>query len=71
VVMSHPEPSRKPLERRINERLAEMQKVDPTSAVANYHKVVQQEEDEEEGPSYYGGGARRRFAEMARRRRRR
>lgn len=69
VVMSHPEPSRKPFERRVNERLAEIQKVDPTAAVARYHKVVQEEQDEEEGPNYYGGGARRRLAELARRRR--
>lgn len=41
IVMSGPEPSRKPFERRVNERLAEMQKIDPAAAVANYHKVAQ------------------------------
>jgi hypothetical protein len=69
VLMSHPEPSRKTLERRVNERLAALTKADPTVAAAQYHKIVAEEKEEEEDqPSYYGGGARRRFAMMRRRR---
>jgi hypothetical protein len=68
-IMSHPEPSRKTMERRVNERLAELTKLDPKIAAAQYHKIVAEERDEEEDqPSYYGGGARRRFAMMRRRR---
>lgn len=67
VIMSHPEPSQKPLERRVNERVAAMQKVDPTTAVANYFKILQQERDEEDDePSYYGGSARRLIRRMER-----
>jgi hypothetical protein len=70
VLMSHPEPSQKSFDRRVNERVAELQKRDPTTAVANFHKILQEErEDDDDTPSYYGGGARRRFAQMARRRR--
>jgi hypothetical protein len=69
VLMSHPEPSRKTLERRVNERLAALTKLDPTIAAAQYHKIVAEEkEDEETEPSYYAGSARRRFAMMRRRR---
>lgn len=68
VLMSHPEPSRKSLERRVNERVAELQKKDPTVAAAQYHKIVAEEREEDE-PGYYGAGARRRFAQMAKRRR--
>jgi hypothetical protein len=69
VLMSHPEPSRKTLERRVNERMAGLSKLDPTIAAAQYHKIVAEEKDEEEDqPSYYGGSARRRFAMMRRRR---
>ncbi len=69
-LMSHPEPSYKPFERRVNERIQQMQQIDPTTAVANYHRIVAEaraEEDDE--PQYYGGNARRRIAMMQRRRR--
>jgi hypothetical protein len=69
-LMSHPEPSYKPFERRVNERIQQMQQIDPTTAVANYHRIVAEaraEEDDE--PQYYGGNARRRIAMMRRRRR--
>lgn len=66
-LMSHPEPTRKSMERRVNERVAELQKVDPTVAVAQYHKILAEEQEEEE-PGYYGSGARRRFDQMKRRR---
>jgi hypothetical protein len=80
-LMSHPEPSTKPLERRVGERIAEMQKIDPatgrpqmdaTTIVANFHKIVQEEQDQEDDElSFYGGNARLRFARMTRRTRRR
>jgi hypothetical protein len=68
LVMSHPEPTQKSLERRVNERVAELQKVDPTTAVAQYHRIMEEEREEDE-PGYYGGGARRRIQQMMRRRR--
>jgi len=69
VLMSHPEPSRKPVERRVAERLAELQKTDPTAAALSLSRVLAEEQEEEETePSFYGGNARRLFAEMRRRR---
>jgi hypothetical protein len=71
LLMSHPEPSRKSLERRVNERFAESYKADPTTAVANFHKFVAEEQEEEDDkPSYYGGDARRRFRQRQHRDRR-
>lgn len=80
-LLSHPEPSRKSLERRVNDRLAELQKVDPvtqrpkmdaTTLVANFHKIVAEErDDEDDEPSYCGGNVRRRFAQLKRQGRRR
>jgi len=67
--MSHPEPSRKTLVRRVNECMAGLIKMDQTVAAAQYYKIVAEEKDEEEDqPSCYGGNARRRFAMMRRRR---
>lgn len=66
-IMSHPEPTRKTLERRVNERVEELRKVDPTVAVAQYNRILA-EEREEDDPGYYGAGARRRFAQARRRR---
>lgn len=66
-LMSHPEPSVKSLERRVTERVEALKKIDPTVAVAQYHKILREEQDDDE-PQYYGGGARRRLAQMKRKR---
>ncbi|MFY9912448.1 MAG: hypothetical protein WAK56_21585 [Candidatus Sulfotelmatobacter sp.] len=71
ILMMHPEPTQKSLERRVNERLVEAHKIDPITAIANYNNIVREEMEEEEGPSYYGGNARRRMWQMMRRNRRR
>lgn len=76
-LMSHPEPSTKPLARRVQDRVNAIAKgdeekgiaADPTMAVIQYQKILREEQEEDE-PGYYGAGARRRFAQMAKRRRR-
>ena len=68
-LMSHPEPSRKPLDRRVAERLAEMQKIDPTAASARYFRTLGEEGEEEEPKvSFYTRNARRLIWEWERRR---
>lgn len=42
MVMSHPEPAQKSLERRVNERVAALQQQDATTAVVQYQKIVSQ-----------------------------
>jgi len=77
VVMSLPEASRKPLGRRVAERMqatieeAKRMGADPdqaaTNAVLQYTRIAH-EEQEEDNPAitYYGGSARRRIVEMQR-----
>ena len=68
-LMSYPEPTAKTLERRVNERVAELVKKDSTVAVAQYNKIVAEEAEEDES-QYYGRNGRRRIQEAMRRRRR-
>ena len=42
-LMSHPEPSEKRFDRRVSERLAHLAEVDPTTAVANFPRIMQEE----------------------------
>jgi hypothetical protein len=70
MLMSHPEPSTKPFERRVTERVAALQADDPTVAAVQYQRIVSEEQEEDE-PGYCGGNLRRRIKEMQRRRRRR
>jgi hypothetical protein len=84
-VMSHPEPAKKSMERRVQERLAKIIEGDTsrgiesqseaamTSAMVKYQKILREEqEDDDEGPGVYqGSNARRRIREMQRRRGRR
>jgi len=58
-LMSHPEPSTKSFGRRVNERLSELQKVDPTFAALEYPRIVQEEQQEEDyEPELYTRRAR-------------
>lgn len=71
VVMSYPEPSRKGLQTRVNERTLDIFRRDPTSAFLQYPKIVQQERDAEDSePTYYAGNARRLIWQTERRLRR-
>jgi hypothetical protein len=47
-LMSHPEPSTKSFGRRVNERLSELQKVDPTFAALKYPAIMREEQQEED-----------------------
>jgi hypothetical protein len=75
LLMSHPEPSEKSLQRRVQDRVTAIAKgneqrgipPDPTMAAIQYQKILREEQEEDE-PGYYGGGARRRFAQMVKRR---
>jgi hypothetical protein len=73
VVMSHPEPTRKPYEQRVVERVEKLRKDtgDMTTAMLQLSKI-QQEEREAEGmqSSYIGGNIRHHLAEQARKFRR-
>ena len=54
VIMSHPEPAQKTLERRVSERFAERYREDPTTAVVEYTRIVHEEAEEEANkPIYY------------------
>lgn len=77
MVMSHPEPAQKSLERRVGERLDAIRQRtgDPNSeaaatmAVLQYQKILREETEEDE-PQYSGGGtARRRIRQVERLRR--
>lgn len=70
VLMSHPEPTEKTVERRVAERIRAIRGADPSMAAVQYQKIVQEETTRDE-PTYYGAGARRRIALMQRRRGRR
>ena len=81
MVMSHPEPAKKSLERRVQERLTTLIQRERskgieagsdqamTSAMVNYQKILREEqEDDDDGPGVYQGpNARRRIREMQRR----
>jgi hypothetical protein len=83
--MSHPEPAKKSVERRVQERLTEIMAGEEkrgiapnseeamTSAMVNYQKILRQEQDDDDdGPGLYQGpNARRRIREIERRRGRR
>jgi len=78
MVMSHPEPAQKSLERRVSERVAVIREkaVEPNSdaaatmAVLQCQKIMREEEAEEmDEPFYYGGNARRIIQRLERRRR--
>jgi hypothetical protein len=83
-VMSHPEPAKKSLERRVQERLTKIIEGDKTlgiepqseaamtSAMVNFQKILREEQadDDDDGP-YMGPNARRRIRDMERRRARR
>jgi hypothetical protein len=84
-VMSHPEPAKKSVERRVQERLTKIiegdkeRGIEPhseeamTSAMVNFQKILreeQQDDDDDDGP-YQGPNARRRIRDLQRRRLRR
>jgi hypothetical protein len=65
IVMAHPEPSKKPYDKRVAERVEKLWKDrTPTEAVLQLSKI-QQEEREAEEPEmhYYGGNIRHYLAE--------
>ena len=68
LVMSHPEPTRKPLGRRVAERVEKLFKErDMTTAMLGLSKIQQEEREKELGqPVYCGGNIRQRLAEAAR-----
>jgi hypothetical protein len=82
--MSHPEPAKKTVERRVQERLTKIIEGDKTlgiepqseaamtSAMVNFQKILREEQadDDDDGP-YQGPNARRRIRDMERRRARR
>jgi hypothetical protein len=67
-LMSHPEPSEKRFDRRVSERLAQLAEVDPTTAVANFPRIMQEEQQSWSG-GIHGAGNLRRFMAWERRRR--
>ena len=83
-IMSHPEPAKKTVERRVQERLTKIIEGDKTlgiepqseaamtSAMVNFQKILREEQadDDDDGP-YQGPNARRRIRDMERRRARR
>lgn len=68
VVMSHPEPTRKPLSERVSERVEKLFKeTDMTTAMLGLSKIKEEEQQKEVGQQvYYGGNIRQRLAEEAR-----
>jgi hypothetical protein len=72
VVMSHPEPTRKPLQERVAERVEKLFKEqDMTTAMLGLSKIQEEERAKESGQgNYYGGNIRQRMAEEARKGRR-
>jgi len=77
-VMSHPEPAKKSVERRVQERLTKIiegdkeRGIEPhseeamTSAMVNFQKILreeQQDDDDDDGP-YQGPNARRRIRDL-------
>lgn len=68
ILMSRPEPSRKSLERRVNERLLAVAREDPIKAAITYPTIIREEREAEEfAPIYYGGSVRRRIKQTMRR----
>jgi hypothetical protein len=66
VLLSHPEPTRKPHDTRVSERISKLWKErSPTEAMLSLSKI-QEEEREEDSPvsSYYGGNIRHALAEL-------
>ena len=67
IVMSHPEPTRKPYQERVEERLNKLWQGDPTQAMLQLSKIQQEEREKELGQQiYYGNNIRQKLAEEAR-----
>jgi hypothetical protein len=70
LLLSYPEPTRKPLQKRVSERIDKLLKDsggDMTRAMLGLSKVQEEEQEKEECQSvYYGGNIRQRLAEAAR-----
>lgn len=72
TVMSHPEPTRKPMATRVADRVNELWRTtDPTQAMLQLSKIQQEEREKELGtPTYYGGNIRQQLAAEAAKNRR-
>jgi hypothetical protein len=67
IVMSHPEPTRKPYQERVEERLNKLWQGDPTQAMLQLCKIQQEEREKEVFQQvYYGNNIRQKLAEEAR-----
>jgi hypothetical protein len=66
IVMSHPEPTRKPYQERVEERLNKLWQGDPTQAMLQLCKIQQEEREKEVFQQvYYGNNIRQKLAEEA------
>jgi hypothetical protein len=66
IVMSHPEPTRKPYQERVEERLQQLWKDDPTQAMLQLSRIQQEERGKEVVQQvYYGNNIRQKLAEEA------
>ena len=69
--MSHPEPTRKPYDTRVAERVDKLWKEkSPTEAMLQLSKIQEEEREADNTSTYYGGNIRQALAQEARKGRR-